>query len=69
MSVDSPDESHPQLDMDESYELSVTADGATLHAKTVWGALRGLETFSQVIVRSSIDGAHLADVQLVEDAP
>ena len=39
------------METDESYNLSVTAVGiATLHAKTVFGALRGLETFSQLVL-------------------
>lgn len=38
------------LGMDESYELDVPAKGqATLTATTQWGALRGLESFSQLI--------------------
>ena len=50
VSVDDPDESHPQLDTDESYTLEVTAQAsASLSAKTVYGALRGLETFSQLV--------------------
>lgn len=50
--VDNLDESHPQLGTDESYTLTVPADGtsATLTAPTVYGALRGLETFSQLVV-------------------
>ena len=45
------DESHPQLATDESYSLVVPADGsaATIAAATVYGALRGLETFSQLV--------------------
>lgn len=41
-----------QLYIDESYELAIPADGspATLHANTYWGALRGLETLSQLIM-------------------
>ena len=34
--------------VNEYYELSVAAGGAVLRAPTVWGALRGLETFSQL---------------------
>ena len=37
--VDDLDESHPQLGVDESYNLDVTSSDATLKAKTVWGAL------------------------------
>ena len=46
--VDDADESHPQLGTDESYTLSISTT-AELHAKTVYGALRGLETFSQLV--------------------
>jgi len=37
-----------QFGVDESYTLSVAAGGATLTAPTVWGAIRGLETVSQL---------------------
>lgn len=38
------------LDADESYALHVKADGtATISAATVWGALHGLETLSQLV--------------------
>ena len=37
-----------EFGMDESYALSVSAAGAILSAPTVWGALRGLETVSQL---------------------
>lgn len=50
VSVDSTDESVPQLETDESYTLQVPQSGpASLHAKTPYGALRGLETFSQLV--------------------
>ena len=53
VSVNSVNEAHPQIDTNESYSLDVGADGATLHAATVYGALHGLETFSQLVVHAS----------------
>lgn len=48
--VEAIDESHPQLDTDESYKLSINADGsAALSAKTIYGAMHGLESFSQLV--------------------
>lgn len=49
VSVVSSDESHPQLGTDESYTLNISQGEATLHAQTVYGALHGLETFSQLV--------------------
>jgi hexosaminidase len=51
VSVASLAEDFPQLETDESYELTIApTSGATLTANTVFGALRGLETFSQMVV-------------------
>jgi hexosaminidase len=41
---------------DESYQISVDVDSAKLNAKTVFGVLRGLETFAQLM-----DFSHSAD--------
>ena len=37
-------------DTDESYEISAGVSVANVTAQTVWGALRGIETFSQLVV-------------------
>lgn len=47
-------EKYPHLEMNEAYKLSIRSDAkgdekATLTARTNWGAIRGLETFSQLI--------------------
>ena len=51
-SVADMDESHPQLATDESYTLSLPSEGGTglVTAKTVYGALRAIETFSQMVL-------------------
>ena len=41
--VDDLDESHPQLETDETYTLTIPSDGsgATIEAKTIYGAMHG----------------------------
>jgi hexosaminidase len=49
VSVDRAGESLQSVDEDESYSLEVSPSGARLHAATVVGAMRGLETFEQLV--------------------
>mmetsp|Transcript_3994 Transcript_3994/g.8994 ORF Transcript_3994/g.8994 Transcript_3994/m.8994 type:complete len:532 (-) Transcript_3994:311-1906(-) len=53
---------------DESYQLSVSASDCQITAPTTWGALRGLETFSQLLVRASGQPADTAAVSVVSSS-
>ncbi|KAJ6228629.1 beta-hexosaminidase subunit a1-related [Anaeramoeba flamelloides] len=60
------------LNSDESYTLSVeNAKSASLSSNTIWGALRGLETFSQLIVYNySTTSYSIPELPiLINDAP
>ena len=50
---------------DESYNLNVKNKQATLHAKTIYGALRGIETFLQ-LVRLGEYGFIIPEVEIVD---
>ena len=51
VNVKDASEGYPQLETDESYELSISSDGeVALTATTIYGALRGLESFSQLVL-------------------
>ncbi|XP_051143875.1 beta-hexosaminidase 2 [Andrographis paniculata] len=56
---------------DESYSLSVPCDGgaATIRAETAWGAMRGLETFSQLVYSPSPPSSKVACGMHISDAP
>src|ERR1035437_2892597 len=58
---------YPTLGEDESYTLDVTSDGALLKAPTRAGALRGLETFGQLVTLGK-DGFEVPAVH-IEDSP
>ncbi|XP_045502091.1 beta-hexosaminidase subunit beta-like [Colias croceus] len=46
-----PCEEYPHVDMDESYNLNVSATAA-LRSPSIWGIIRGLETFSHLFYLS-----------------
>ena len=62
-----------QFGTNESYALEVNTESGTLIAENVFGALRGIETFAQLISMSSVKSYHnLAENLLplrVEDEP
>ena len=56
------------FESDESYSLTVDAPKSILTAKTVWGALRGMETFSQLVYQD-VEGNFLALESKIVDSP
>ncbi|XP_026153086.1 beta-hexosaminidase subunit beta isoform X1 [Mastacembelus armatus] len=59
---------YPEVTSDESYELSVDQPFAVLKAPKVWGALRGLETFSQLVYEDEY-GAKSINSTVISDFP
>ncbi len=64
---DRPGDSLPALGEDESYTLDVSPDRAWLHSATVVGALRGLETFLQLVEADR--GGHFVPAVAIRDQP
>src|SRR5215472_8571154 len=62
-----PSSGLPALGEDESYQLDITSDGARLSAPNTTGALRGMETFAQLIAAGP-DGYQAPAVH-IEDHP
>ncbi|NXF41423.1 HEXB hexosaminidase, partial [Nyctibius bracteatus] len=60
--------SYPHLASSEAYRLTVTEPVATLKADEVWGALRGLETFSQLVHEDDY-GSFLVNESEIDDFP
>ncbi|XP_012671372.2 beta-hexosaminidase subunit beta isoform X1 [Clupea harengus] len=67
-SSDSECDGYPGLKSDESYLLSVDQPSAVLQAPTVWGALRGLETFSQLVYEDAY-GSRNINKTAISDFP
>ena len=59
----------PTAEMDESYSLIVGAPTARLVAPSAWGALRGLETFSQLVQRSAGGEGYQVAAGTITDRP
>ncbi|NWT42097.1 HEXB hexosaminidase, partial [Chroicocephalus maculipennis] len=69
--IEAPDpgcHSYPHLASSEAYHLTVTEPVAILKADEVWGALRGLETFSQLVHEDDY-GSFLVNESEIDDFP
>ncbi|KAF9183365.1 hypothetical protein BGZ51_004067 [Haplosporangium sp. Z 767] len=59
-----------QLGVDESYTLDITAAGqGTIKAKTIWGALNGLQTLNQIIIGDGRRGLIVEQPVEIRDSP
>jgi hexosaminidase len=56
-------------DMDESYTLEIIAPTAFLRADSVWGAMRGIETFSQLTAPCTRGWVCMKEVTKITDFP
>ncbi|XP_055454423.1 beta-hexosaminidase subunit beta [Psammomys obesus] len=68
ITLESQCDAFPSLSSDESYTLLVKEPVALLKANRVWGALRGLETFSQLIYQD-LYGAFTINESSITDSP
>ena len=63
------DDDELRIGIDEAYTLSVAGGGAVLTASTYVGALRGLETWSQLVGFNATDSTYFVCGATVQDAP
>ncbi|KAG0277179.1 hypothetical protein BGZ95_006371 [Linnemannia exigua] len=59
-----------QHGVDETYTLDITAAGqGTIKAKTVWGALHGLQTLNQIVINDGKNGLQIEQPVSIKDGP
>jgi len=58
-----------QLGVDESYTLAIKTGEASLSANTIYGAMRGLETFSQLVTFNYTLGYYQTSTSSITDSP
>lgn len=57
---------YPSLESDESYTLQISGGKAVIKASEVWGALWGLETFSQLVYRDKLGEFVVNDTDITD---
>ncbi|XP_064524658.1 beta-hexosaminidase subunit alpha [Pseudopipra pipra] len=57
---------YPNLDSKESYKLVVSKGSMLLSAEAIWGVLRGLETFSQLVGRDENGTYYINETEIVD---
>ncbi|KAL3321079.1 hypothetical protein Ciccas_000242 [Cichlidogyrus casuarinus] len=62
-------DTYPFLEMDESYALTVNQNGIYIYANETWGALRALETLSQLFWTTHFDGSVFINCTTIFDKP
>uniref|UniRef100_A0AAR5Q2S4 beta-N-acetylhexosaminidase n=1 Tax=Dendroctonus ponderosae TaxID=77166 RepID=A0AAR5Q2S4_DENPD len=63
------DTSYPAFQADESYSLNIAIEESTITARTVWGVLRGLETFSQLLYTGEDGSSTRVNATKIRDFP
>ncbi|XP_055682109.1 beta-hexosaminidase subunit beta-like [Lutzomyia longipalpis] len=69
VNLEKPCEDSPYLGMDESYKFTLNNSEAVLESESVWGILRGLESFSQMITPGSDGRSLMINSSRIEDEP
>ncbi|KAG8130983.1 hypothetical protein E2320_017606 [Naja naja] len=67
-SKDSECDKFPSITSDEAYHLQVSKPTSVLKADKVWGVLRGLETFSQLLYEDDC-GSYFVNESVISDFP
>ncbi|CAF3333988.1 unnamed protein product [Rotaria sp. Silwood2] len=62
-------ESYPTIHGDESYNLTIEQTNGTIKAKTIWGVLNGLVTFSQLLFITDRNQVAINASIVIEDEP
>jgi len=68
INLKNPCEKYPSQDMDESYSILISGGTGSLAAASIWGVLRGLETFSQLVYFLPGSGLVINDTT-IDDKP